>query len=192
MAEAKNLYGPPMIQWGMKPSQTQAIYSRKFSYVGSYPKPDKPKVIYQQKYKGTWLGIDSAHISPMYYLGRLFTLSVYFPLSANARASQIYEQVVGELTRLYGKPQHVSKPKSLTSANATTAQYPINEGDDGRYKVQDLQIQTGIWVPNAEWHFKNGAFINALIHASEPDAKGMRIIMPLVVYNKHDILHWKN
>jgi hypothetical protein len=189
---ATTLYGPPLIQFGMKPDQIHAIYSKKYKYVGSYPKADRPKVIYQQKYMGTWLGIEGAHLSPMFYLGRLFTMSAYFPVSHDGHASQVYEKLVSQLTGLYGKPQHVSRPRKLTSSNATTAQYPVNSGDSQRYKVLDLQIETGIWIPNAEWTFSNGAFINALIHASEPDAKGMKIIMPLVVYNKHDILHWKN
>lgn len=191
-AVAKILYGPPMVRWGMKPSQIQTIYARKFKYVGSYPKPDTPKVIYQQKYIGPWLNQTVGHISPVYYLGKLFTLSVYFPMTKEKRASQIWEETVGELTKIYGNPVKYTRPTSLTSSHTTTAQYPVDEGEKGRFQVLDLQIQTGIWVPNAEWRFTNGAYINALIHASEPDEKGMRVIMPLVVYNKHNILYWKN
>jgi hypothetical protein len=189
-SRAADLYGPPMAQWGMKPFQVQAIYGRKFKYVGSYPKPDLPKVIYQQKYIGKWLQVEPAHISPMYYLGRFFSLSIYYPPVNKMGTSEIWEKLVAELTRIYGKPHKITRPRKLTSANATTAQYPVDEGEAGRFKVLDSQIQTGIWVPNAEWRFNNRSFINALIHASDPpDEKGMRFLLPLVVYNKHDILH---
>ena len=75
-AVAKILYGPPMVRWGMKPSQIQTIYARKFKYVGSYPKPDTPKVIYQQKYIGPWLNQTVGHISPVLLGKALYSFSV--------------------------------------------------------------------------------------------------------------------
>jgi hypothetical protein len=110
---------------------------------------------------------------------------------------------VDQVTRQYGKPRFKSKPQPLLSWNAVLQVVPAeanksallsiyNEADrdprNGRYILQDLQVQAGLWVPEAFWNFADGGAIKVVMRASGRNQYGLMAIKPLLLILRHDMV----
>ena len=58
----------------------------------------------------------------------------------------------------------------------------------GRFMMNDLQIQVGLWVPEAIWRFDNGAVVKAVMRAGGNGPYGLRALKPAVLYTRYDQL----
>jgi hypothetical protein len=156
----------------------------------------------EQQYEGEVFAARADRVVPLFFLSQLFGLVSSFPPSPDAPASLIWERLVEQVTRQYGPPRTRTKPVSLLSWNAVLQVIPpeanksallriYNEADRdpkvGGYVLQDLQVQTGLWVPEATWPFQKGGSIKAVMQAGGRNEFGLFALRPLLIMVKHDM-----
>lgn len=198
---AAALLSPGGAKWGASPQEVQYYFSKQYKFLSPAPPEGNPdQFLHEQRYSGGFLGMDSDHVAPLFYGGRYFALAVSYSPNKENPASLIWEKLVTKLTSQFGKPKSKTKPLALLSIQAVLRLLPdsANKGQlmemynsadvdrrIGDYMIQDLQIQSGGWVPEAAWFFTNGANVKALMRAGFPDANGLRALKPVVVYTNH-------
>lgn len=157
----------------------------------------------EQHYEGEIFAAKADRITPVFFMSQLFAVAASFPPAPDAPASLIWERLVDQVSRQYGKPRFKSKPAPLLSWNAVLQVVPpeanksallsiYNEADrdprNGRYILQDLQVQAGLWVPEAFWNFADGGAIKVVMRASGRNEFGLVAIKPLLLILRHDML----
>jgi hypothetical protein len=157
----------------------------------------------EQHYEGEIFAAKADRITPVFFMSQLFGVAASFPPSSDTPASLIWERLVDQVTRQYGKPRFKSKPVPLLSWNAVLQVVPpeanksallsiYNEADrdpkNGRYVLQDLQVQSGLWVPEAFWNFADGGAIKVVMRASGRNEFGLIAIKPLILILRHDMV----
>lgn len=156
----------------------------------------------EQQYEGEIFAAKADRITPLFFMSQLFGLMASFPPSPEGPAALVWERIVEQVIRQYGAPRFRSKPVPLLSWNAVLQVVPseanksallkiYNEADRdpqiGRYVLYDLQVQTGLWVPEATWRFPGGGAIKVVMRAGGRNEFGLMAIKPLLVILKHDM-----
>ncbi len=157
----------------------------------------------EQHYEGEIFAAKADRITPVFFMSQLFAVAASFPPTPDAPASLIWDRLVDQVSRQYGKPRFKSKSAPLLSWNAVLQVVPpeanksallsvYNEADrdprNGRYILQDLQVQAGLWVPEAFWNFADGGAIKVVMRATGRNEFGLVAIKPLLLILRHDML----
>lgn len=156
----------------------------------------------EQHYEGEIFAARADRITPVFLMSQLFGFMVNFPSAPDTPAALLWERIVEQVSRDYGPPKTRTKPSSLLSWNAILQVVPpeanksallriYNEADRnpqlGLYVLQDLQVQTGLWVPEAIWPFQDGGVIKVVMQASGRNEFGLTAVRPLLIILKHDM-----
>lgn len=199
---AKGLPAPFGLQWGASPEAAHGALVRAFRDVGNEnPLPDR--LLYERRYEGSVLGMPSDHVAPLFFGARLFGVAASFSPPPSGTASSIWEALVERLTKELGVPQFRSKPQALLSWHAILRVLPPEanksalltlynaaekDPDGGKARLADLQVQVGLWIPEATWNFDGGAVVKALMRAAGTTAYGFTGLKPTVVYTSYEQL----
>lgn len=202
-ASGADLHPPVGGKWGSSPQDVAALLQKQFKFLGPQEGPNLDLFLHEQRYEGHFLGRRSDHIAPLFFAGQLFSIAVSYSPDVNNPAAMIWESLVSKLEALYGKPEKKSRPMQMISLHAILALLPpevdknallaLYQGADrdrkiGAFMLQDLQIQTGSWVPEAVWRFSNGAVVKAVMRAGGSNQFGLVNLKPAVIYNRYDQL----
>lgn len=199
LAELSSPFGVP---WGATVVQTQSVLSRMFSPVGTFKAPSGEFFLHEQRYSGQVQGLEADHISPLFFIGRLFGFAVSWSPRSDLPATQIWYNAVDRLSAQYGAPEILTKPERLVSPVAVLKLHPemaaqggmlaMYQAADhprttGEYLLLDLTVRSRGWVPEAAWRFKDGAWIRVVMRAEGPDDQGLlHGLKPALLYLYRD------
>jgi hypothetical protein len=201
--QAAELYPPAGVKWGSSPQEVGYLWQKYYKFLGPQEAPNPDLFLHEQRYEGNFLGLRSDHIAPLFFAGQLFSIAVSYSPDAQNPAAMIWETLVNKLEAVHGKPDKRTRPMQLLSFHAILKLLPpevdksallaLYEGADkdrrvGVYLLQDLQIQTGSWVPEAVWRFSNGAVLKAVMRAGGANQFGLQNLKPAVICNRYDQL----
>lgn len=202
-ARAQGLAAPLGLTWGESPQaverqMTQRGFAPIAGQVGALE-----SFLDERRYTGEVLGMAADHVAPLFFASQLFAVAVNFAPTSDRLASWIWESAVEKLTAAYGRPVKRTKPIQLISWNAVLSLLPPEANRTvlmqlynaaakdpvlGRALLNDLQIQVGLWAPEAIWRFDNGAVVKAVMRAGGAGEYGLKALKPAVVYTKYEQL----
>ena len=198
---AASLTAPLGLTWGQSPATVDQELRKKFTPVEQGIAVER--FLDEFRYAGQVLGMPTDHVAPLFFTSQLFGVAVNFTPTTQLPAAMIWEQAVERLTAAYGQPAKRTKPIQLLSWNAILRVLPPEanqteimrlynaaEADPnfGRFFMNDLQIQVGLWVPEAIWYFDNGAVAKVVMRAGGNGPYGLRNLKPGVMYMRYEQL----
>lgn len=200
-ARAVELFPPLGLTWDASPADVDAELAKSGFVPVPVPVASVETFLEERRYSGMVMGLSADHVAPLFFASRLFGVAVSFSPTEARRASALWEISVERLTRLYGKPAVLTRPSQLISWNAVLRLLPpqanrsaimslynaaAKDPAAGRVLMNDLQVQVGLWIPEAIWRFTNGATVKAVMRAGGANEQGLSALKPAVLYTRYE------
>lgn len=197
------LFAPLGLTWGATPTEVDQVLIHSNFILTPNQGGAVETFLDERRYAGEVLGFPADHVAPLFFASQLFGVAVSFSPAPTRLASMIWEATVEKLTQAYGRPVMRSKPTQIISWNAVLRLLPeeankslimtlYNQAEKdpamGRGIINDLQVQIGLWVPEATWLFSNGASVKAVMRAGANGVYGLRSLKPAVLYTRYEQL----
>lgn len=194
--------GPFGLKWGKSPADARSILANKVQFVEEKPAEEAPYHTIDQRYSGTFGKLPTVDIVLRFYQGEFFYMAVTLATTEAGSASKVWQQIVGKMQRVYGKPLVIHEPQPLASMQAIVENLPVQNREavmpllwNERLKVdaqgldtlRDLQIKIGLWDPFAGWRFPNKVIVQTFMHQeANPDRSPKGPLKPVWIFAKED------
>lgn len=201
-AKPKDHPGPFGLAWGKSPADARSILANKVQFVEEKPAEEAPYHTIDQRYGGTFGKLPTADIFLRFHKGEFFYMAVTLATADAGSASKVFDQVVGKMKRVYGKPLAIHEPPSMASMQAIVENMPVqnreavmplfwNErlkvDEKGIHTLRDLQVRIGLWDPFAGWRFRNKVVVQTFMHQeANPDKTPKGPLKPVWIFAKED------
>lgn len=201
-AKTREHPGPFGLKWGKSPADARSILAAKVQFVEEKPAEEAPYHTIDQRYSGPFGKLPTADIFLRFHKGEFFYMAVTLATAEAGSASKVFDQVVGKMTRVYGKPLVIHEPPSMASMQAIVENMPVqnreavmplfwNErlkvDEKGTHTLRDLQVRIGLWDPFAGWRFANKVVVQTFMHQeANPDKTPKGPLKPVWIFAQED------
>ncbi len=201
-AKTKEHPGPFGLKWGKSPADARSILASKVQFVEEKPAEEAPYHTIDQRYSGAFGKLPTADIFLRFHKGEFFYMAVTLATAEAGSASKVFDQVVGRMKRVYGKPLVNNEPPTMDSMQAIVENMPVQNREEvmplfwnerlkvdakGIHTLRDLQVRIGLWDPFAGWRFANKVVVQTFMHQeANPDKTPKGPLKPVWIFAKED------